>query len=263
MAYTRDFQIYLYDLDRGTNQRFTYEGENHHDPVWSPDGRRIAFTSTREGRESDIYVKDVDGRSPAEWAVGLDGLQYASQWLEGDSLVVFDRETAGGETDILLAPVDSTGEAVPLLRADWNETSPRVSPDGRLLAYVSNETGESHVYVREFPSMAGRWQVSAGPAYGPLIWSRESDAIYYHDQPEGDPTNVVRAELQLDPTLQVLSRTVITEEPGRARDMHPDGRRLLVTRPVGVAASEELQADLMVVANWFTQLRERLGEDGE
>ena len=259
MAYTRNGDIYLFDLDRGTNQRFTFEGDNHHDPVWSPDGLRIAFTSDREGgREGDIYAKDVDGRSPAERVAGADGLQYATQWLEGDTLVLFGREQVGSQTDILLATLDSTAEPLPLLRADWDEGSPKVSPDGRFMAYISSETGDPHVFVREYPDMAGRWQISAAPVYGPLAWAPGGDALYYHDR---DTNRVIRAELEREPVVQVIARTEVTDQRvGVIRDVHPDGR-ILITRPVGATALEEVEQQLLVVANWFTQLRERLGEE--
>ncbi|MGK7311460.1 MAG: protein kinase domain-containing protein [Candidatus Longimicrobiales bacterium M2_2A_002] len=259
MAYTRDGHIYIYDLNRGTNQRFTFEGSNHHDPVWSPDGRRVAFTGDREeDRDSDIYVKDVDGRSPVEWAVGLEGQQYATQWLEGDTLVFYSRPGTAAPSDIYMAVMDTTEQPVPLLQADWDESGAKISPDGRFMAYVSGETGESQVFVREFPGMAGRWQVSASRAVGPLAWGRDGDALFYHDS---ETNRVIRADLELEPVFQVLSRTELVEQRvGTLRDMDPGGQRLLVTRPVGATAMEEMDQQLLVVANWFTQLRARLGE---
>lgn len=180
IAYTRDDHIHLFDLDRGTNQRLTFEGENHHDPVWSPDGRTLAFASVRpEGRgQTDIYVKAVDGRSAAEWVAGLEGQDYPADWLPDGTLTLFRRANVGAPADIYMARTGSGEDPVPLLRADWDETAPKLSPDGALMAYVSDETGEPHVFVREFPDMRGRWQVSAAPAVAPLVWSRDGRALF-------------------------------------------------------------------------------------
>jgi eukaryotic-like serine/threonine-protein kinase len=259
IAYTRDGYIYVFDLNRGTNQRLTFEGDNYHDPVWSPDGRRVAFNATRDdGRgESDIYVKDVDGRSRAEWLAGFEGQQYPSQWLEDGTVVFFSRAQGGAQADILMTRVGGDAEPVPLLRADWTEVGPKVSPDGTMMAYTSDETGQMHVFVREFPDMGGRWQVSDRPAYGPVVWARDGHAIFYHD----NATNrLVRADLAFEPTLRVLSRTDLTDQQvGDIRDIHPDGQRLLIARPVGADALDELDVQIVAVANWLTELGDRLG----
>ncbi len=262
IAYTRDDNIWVFDLDRGTNQRLTFEGTGHHDPVWSPDGERIAFTSSREeGRDRDIYVKGVDGRSDAEWLGGWEGAQYAADWLDDGTITVYTRETAGDQADIYAFRVGSGEDPIPLLRADWNEMSPRVSPDGTLMAYVSNETGESHVFVRGFPDMTGRWQVSESRGTGPVQWAPDGSAILYSDAQTG---GVVRAAIEREPTFRVIERTRLTDAPtGQLRDAHPDGQRFLITRPVGAEnLQNETQEELTVVANWLTELRARLGEEG-
>jgi eukaryotic-like serine/threonine-protein kinase len=259
VAYTRGGYIYIFDLGRGTNQRLTFEGDNYHDPIWSPDGRRLAFTATRDDGAGggDIFIKNVDGRSRAELVVGYEGQQYPSDWLEDGTLVFFSRAQIGAQTDILMTRLGSDTDPTPLLRADWDESSPRVSPDHRLLAYTSTETGQRHVFVREFPDMGGRWQVSDRPAIGPAVWAPDGGALVYQDEASG---RLVRAELDFEPSLRVLARTDVTEQPGGSiRDLHPDGRRLLVARPVGADALEEENVELIVVASWLTELRGRLG----
>ena len=265
IAYTREGQIYLFDLVRGTNQRFTFEGRAHHDPVWSPDGRSLAFTSTREeDREYDIYTKELHGRAPAEWRAGAAGRQYPADWLEDGTLVAYSRLTPGAQTDILAFPNGNEGEATALLQADWNEYWPRVSPDERHLAYVSDEAGpgEMHLYVREFPEMTGQWQVTERPARGPLQWAADGSALFYLDAGSGTP---IRASVEFEPSFRVTQRTEVAESyVGDLRDVHPDGDRLLVTRPMGTGTADTDQSEqsLVVVGNWFTALRERLGEGG-
>jgi eukaryotic-like serine/threonine-protein kinase len=257
IAYTRDGYIHLFDLVRETNQRLTFEGQAYHDPVWSPDGRRIAFTASRDGSTSDIYVKNIDGRSAAERVVESDLQDYSSAWLEDGTIVYFSREAVGAPTSIFMTRLGGDEGPIPLLQREWDETAPRVSPDGRMLAYSSDDTGARHLFVREFPGMGGRWQVSARPVQGQLVWSRESDAIFYQDEASG---RLIRAELGFEPTFQVLARHDLSDQMvGNLRDIHPDGRRLFITRPVGVGAFEDLDQELLVVANWLTELRSRLG----
>ncbi|MDX1675773.1 MAG: hypothetical protein R3314_13350, partial [Longimicrobiales bacterium] len=262
VAYTRDDQIYLFDLDRGTNQRFTFEGTNHHNPAWSPDGLRLAFSSEREDSRGgmDIYVKDVDGRTAAEWLAGADRQEYATDWPGDGTLVLFSRESPDAQSDIMMAEPGGQGELTPLLRADWSEANPRVSPDGSLMAYSSDETGETHLFVREFPEMTGQWQVSERPVEGPSVWATTGDAIFYE---LGDGPELIRADLELEPSLRVVSRTVVHDQGliSQLADIHPDGQRLLVTRGTGVAAAETTEEQIVVVANWLTELRRRLGEE--
>jgi eukaryotic-like serine/threonine-protein kinase len=261
LAYTSGGYLHIFDLTRGTDRRLTFEGENYHDPVWSPDGRRLAFTAARDGGDlGDIFTKDVDGRSRAELLVGMEGLQYASDWLDDGTLVFFSRAQTGAQTDIFMIRLGSDEEPVPLLAADWDENAPRVSPDRRLLAYTSTETGERHLFVREFPGMGGRWQVSERPVTGLLTWSSSGDALVYRDM---GSQRLFRADLELEPTIQVLRRTELSDQyVGELRDVHPGDGRILLSRPAGLDAMDSLgeQAiQIMVVVNWLTELRGRLG----
>jgi serine/threonine-protein kinase len=260
IAYTRRGDIYVFDLELGTDRRLTFGEGDHHDPIWSPDGSRLAFAADREGGygRMDIYVLDVDGRSEAVWLGGGEGEEYASQWLEDGRILGYDRPSSGEPGDIWVMDAGLTGQSpTPLLSANWKEAYPQVSPDGRWLAYLSDETGEPHLFVRDFPGLEGRWQVSRSPVADTYhFWSLDGSSLIYKDE-RGD---ILEAGLQTDPTFQVVENATIAGNRDQwLLGMDPLGRGVLVSRFLGVEAFETMVPQLMVAANWLTELKERLG----
>jgi eukaryotic-like serine/threonine-protein kinase len=256
LAYTRDEQIWIFDMELGSHPRFTREGTNHHDPVWSPDGTRIAFTSERGSTGTDIWIKEVDGDAPATLFLEMEGLQYPKEWTESGLLVV--QTSHAGSTDIYTAAVDGSADPRPYLRADWEEALPRVSPDGRWLAYTSDQRGESAIYVRSFPRPGPALLVSepAISAANEPLWSPDGRTLYYHLIPSGD---IVAAEVTADPDLQVASRQVVGQISGPIRDVHPSGRWILGFR-FGADQADSSEIRLIGIVNWFSDLADRLGE---
>jgi len=125
LAYIREDHVWLYDIDRGTNRQFTETGTDHHNPIWSPDGTQLAFSSQRDGDSSiDIYIKPVDGSSEARRLGGTDLPDAAVQWLEDGSITV---ENWLAEQDIHRLWVED-GSLEALLEADWIEGHSQVSP---------------------------------------------------------------------------------------------------------------------------------------
>ena len=252
LVYVRDDDLYLYDLATNTNVRFTFDGTPVRSPIWSADGTRIAFASRPPGTGSmDIRARDVNGRSPAELLYGGDRDEYPSQWLEDGTLVFVARDSDRAPADILMLRPEGTEPTV-LLGGAANELAPVISPNGSLMAYSSDEGGGPHLYVREFPGMGGPWQVSAGLGFNGR-WSPDGRAIVY----SGIGGQLVRARLEFEPAFRA-DRTNLTNEAvdGVIIDIHPNGR-ILVSRTAGTDDST-LHSPLVVVANWFTELRSRL-----
>jgi eukaryotic-like serine/threonine-protein kinase len=169
IAYIRGGRVWIYDMVRGGDRPLSdEEGADEHNPMWSPDGTRLVFTSMREevSDEGDLYVQVADGSQPAQRLGGTAGQDAASQWL-ADGTVLFHSRVGGtgvdGDDDIYRVSPDGAFEQEALLEADWRENTGQVSPDGRWMSYVSAENrGEQDymLYVRGYPDMLSQTLVS-------------------------------------------------------------------------------------------------------
>ena len=181
-------------------------------------------------------------------------------WTEDGTITFY--EIAGGPPDLWMMPAEGGGEPQPFLVTEWSELRLAVSPDGQWASYQSNETGQPEVYVRAFPSGEGQRRVSTGGGAVPR-WSPDGETIFFvRNSPVVD--TIFAARVQLEPSLLVRETGVVYTTPQIARfDVHPDGTHLIVevTQPQVASADDESSAPskVVVVLNWFEELRERLG----
>ena len=258
-----------------TPRQLTFEGINR-GPVFSPGGSLVAFSSLREGiDESDLFVKTLDDDTPARSVIALERNQALTQW-PSDTLMVF--ESGGGPTNrdlwmLNLSDPDNP-RAQAYLLSEAGLSSIKVSRDGTLAAYVSNESGTNEVYIRSFPDPGERTPVSQGGGVNPY-WSPDGNTVYYWRNDAGALT-FMAARVQRQPTPVVLSRDSLftrLSSVGRlplafgvqqsVSDLHPDGDRLVVLQDVSFATdpeggAAELQR-FLVVTDWFEELRQRMG----
>jgi eukaryotic-like serine/threonine-protein kinase len=255
LAYTREGHIWIYDLDLGTHRKLTTVGSEHHNPVWSPDGAGVAYRALRtEGNGGDVYVQALDGDSVGVHIGGTAGGDNPSQWLSDGTILVYQDPPS----DIVTLNADRPGAPVPILQADWNETRGRVSPDGKWLAYQSNEAGRGQLIVRAWPRLDRKAVIADSIAAQFHFWSPDNRTLYYVRQ-----GNLMAAALAGTDSLSVLSRRVAVERLGGSlAAMHPDGRRFLVFRTAASQAADGATArrSLVVVTGWLTVLRQRLAD---
>jgi hypothetical protein len=172
MAMTDDnWDVWAYDLSRDVATRLTFAPALDGPGVWSPDGDWIAFSSSRGGAGYNIYRKRSDGSGEAERLTEVPTDQFLSDWSTTGHLVF-------AQANDLWTYDLATGESTLFLESDFSTTEAAFSPDGRFIAYASNESGRSEVYVQPFPASGGKWQVSAGGGNYPR-WSAEGDRLYY------------------------------------------------------------------------------------
>jgi len=256
LAYIRNDHVWVYDLDLGTHTQLTKEGTRRHNPAWSPDGSQIVF-SAEDGGDVDLFIVDVDGKTPAVRFGGSDADDFATQWLPDTSVLV---NTQGRRNDVTQIRRGDSAVTV-LLQADWVERAPRVSPDGRWLTYISGEGGRSDLYVRRWPGLENKVKVSAGEAQmgqnSIAVWSKDSRTLYYHQGPQ-----IIAASVSdTRDSIRITSRRVVRDSiRGILADIHPDGRRLLVLAQGGAPDSAAARAvrRLVVVTNWATALKQRM-----
>ncbi len=244
--------VWVYDLREETLTRMTFDGANY--PEWTPDDKYVSFSSTgSEGSNLDIYRTASDGSGVAELVYGAPEIQWEGVWMpDGQSMVVREIGT-GSSGDIILVGIDPPEDPVPLVNTNFDERSPKPSPDGRWLAYRSDESGRNEVFVRPIPGPGGKRQVSDNGGTEPL-WSHDGSEIFYR----GADGNFYSVAMRTSPTLSVGRRTILFEDsfvPNSAHanyDQHPTTGQFVMVK--GTAT----KSDLVIVLNWREELKARM-----
>ena len=240
--------IWILDLTRGSWDRLASGGFNHY-PVWSSDGARIAFSSNRSGPINTFWMS-VDRSSPAEQ------LTKALSWPEpldsspdGRTLIIREQPQATS-TDLSVLSLTGDREPRPLFRTPASEDAARLSPDGRWLAYQSDESGRPEVYVMAYPGPWGRSQVSTDGGSAP-VWSRDGRELFY----QGD-ANLMAAGVETRPRFRAgLPKPLFKLTNLGDYDVAPDGQRFVMVRGRGEEAAPR---SLAVVLGWFEDLKRRM-----
>jgi len=172
--------IWVLDLTRGTQTKLSLGGTEDETPAWSPDGQWVAWSTNREG-ERVILRKRSDGTGAEDvlWS-GPDHVHVSMYAADGRSLL-FEKQTVDTNTDIWLLPLDRSADARQLVGSAFNEFDARLSPDGRWLAYTSDEAGIPQVYVQPFPGLDARFPISRSGG-GEPVWLRDSRRLFYRGE---------------------------------------------------------------------------------
>jgi serine/threonine-protein kinase len=244
-------EIWIYDMTRSALTRLTSEEGSSQWAIWTPDGKRAIYRGTRMGFRN-LYLKSADG-SGAEERIS-----------EGESLTPFsispDRKYVvygiTGERsgpDLWMLDMEGKGKPRGLLTTMFNEKNAMVSPDGRFMAYNSNESGRNEVYVQPFPGPGGKLQVSTEGGNDP-VWNRNGKELFYLN---GD--KMMSVSLSLEPALTAASpkllfevRHVSNSGDFQGYDVSPDGSRFLMIKG---SAQEEPPNQIQIVLNWFDELK--------
>jgi serine/threonine-protein kinase len=253
IAVELDGQVWLYDEARDTLTRFTFEGTANQSPVWSPDGKRIAFRSNRGG-PNNLYWQLSDGSGGLERLTTKTVTQNLTSWSTDGQLMAYF-ELGGGTSlrDIwILKPADRSVH--PFLATQFNEGAASFSPDGRWLAYMSNESGRPEVYVQPYPGPGGKWQISAGGGTEPL-WNHNGRELFYRSG-----NRMMSVQVATEGAFTASKPTVLFERgyaasqfpaTGIAYDVSRDGQRFLMVKEPDQASPA---AQINVVLNWFDEL---------
>jgi len=251
--------IYVKELDRGPFTRLTFEGRLNTRAVWSPDGRSVWFISDRDGH-GGLYRKRSDGSDQAALFEGLadQDVQEVVLSAQGEPAIVRVGSWQGRD----LWSVDEGGKGQALLSASHEETGATLSPDGRWMAYVSDESGTNEVYVRPFPDAgASRQQLSRAGGTQPL-WSHSGREIFYIN---GDGS-MVAARVVTEPTFRIEGESALFAVTGeqdavyRVYDVSRDDQRFLML--LRIEQDDDGASDrLILVRNWYTELAEILAGD--
>ena len=256
-------EIWTYDLESGNRSRLSDSDGAAWWAVWAPDGRRVAFSSTRgEGKVAELYLKPADGSRAAERLLEGRHHQQPYSWSADGTLLAY-HEGVGTETgfDIRVVTVGTDSSPAAIVRSDSRVAQPAISPDGRWLVYITDASGRWEVMLRPYPGPGRITQVSKNGGYEPL-WAPDGDRIYYRNR-FGNRMRVASFRVERSSPIvgeerELFRGTFISGgEPasprGRMYDLSADGERLLMVRQGRTAPHA---TEYRVVINWFEELRE-------
>lgn len=232
-------------------QRLTFDSTPSPFPVWSPDGRRIAFGSSRGG-PFDLYVKTVGGPAPDEAVMQRKSNheRVPTDWSRDGRWIVFQTPQSKTGWDVWAVSLAGERTAMPLVQDAGNQAQGRLSPDGRWLAYASDESGKFEVYVQEFPPAGGKWQISVDGGNDP-VWRGDGGELFYLRADGGLMALPVKTSETFEPLMpQLLFRLRVPPSNMApffsAYDVTPDGQRFLVT----TLPEEADRGEIVVAVNW-------------
>jgi serine/threonine-protein kinase len=253
----QESDIWIWDVARATLMRLTFDPGMDRFPVWTPDGRRIAFSSMRAGA-SNLFWQAADGTGPVERLTESANEQNPTSFSPAGTPLVFYEVASTTARDIAVLSLEGERRATPLVQTPFEERDAVVSPDGHWVAYGSNESGQFEVYVRPFPEVdRGRWQVSTGGGMWPL-WPRSGRELFYLVL----PGRMMAVPIQSGPTFAAGNPQVVFEGRyftggGRSYDVSPDGRRFLMIKDASATSDTSTPPQLIIVQNWQSGLAAR------
>ena len=240
--------IWILDASSGAASRLTFDPGAEFDPVWSPDGRRIAFSSNRGGT-LDLYQRHLDDGGGDEPLFSSAAAKHLQAWSPDGHALVYASLDPSTRMDLWLLPLTGARTPTPLLRTAASEEHAQIAPDGRWFAYTSDETGRSEVYVQAFPEPARKWQVSTNGGGHPR-WRADGGELFYLAEDRQLMAVPVRTGAAFEHQAAVpLFDTGMTPRWGTARnhyDVSKDGQRFLVMTPV----ADDRSSPFTIVMNW-------------
>jgi hypothetical protein len=250
----QETQTWLFDPSRETLTRFTFEGNYNLIPVWTPDGKRIVFESSKDG-PPNLFWQLADGSGGLERLTTSDYVEAPFSWSPDGQLLAFIELNPTTGFDIWVLRL-SDRKAQPFLRTRFNETAPRFSPDGRWLAYISDESGRFEIYVQPYPGPGGKWQISTEGGMEP-VWNRNGRELFYRNGGK-----MMAVDIATQPGFAAGKPRMLFEGPYELPpipianyDVSPDGQRFLMLKP---SEQETAPTQINVVLNWFEELKQKV-----
>ena len=246
-------EIWVHDLTRDTRVRLTVNQVPDLRPMWTPDSKRLIFGSALGG-PPNLYWQVADGSAPAERLSTSAASQFPGSWHPDQKRFVFVEGDTSFGLRLLTLPEKSV---VTIADGPGNEGHPRISPDGRWLAYTSDESGQFEVYVRPFPDGPARWPVSGVGGAWPL-WSPTSNILYFATM-GGElmevPFRIVSGAFQPGRMKPMANSTMFIRSAGFPWDIHPDGKRFIGA--VMEQRAETAREEIILVTGFLDSLKAR------
>jgi serine/threonine protein kinase/Tol biopolymer transport system component len=250
----QETQVWLYNLSRETLTRLTFQGRTNYNPLWTRDGKRIAFTSI--GPDGGVFWQLADGSGGFEELNKLAGTP--NSFSSDGQLLTYERGAVTGGREIGVLRLGDRSQSS-FLRSQFNQGAAQFSPDGRWLAYASDETGRFEIYLQPFPGPGGKSQISAEGGTEPA-WNPNGRELFYRSG-----NKMMAVEIAEQPNLSAGKPKVLftgqyqpspNPVPTANYDVSPDGQRFLMVKPSGQDQAAPTQIN--VVLNWFEELKQKV-----
>lgn len=248
--------IWAVDLARGTFSRISSDPGEDETPAWSQSGKWLAWASTRQGTNRSIFRRASDGSGGEQLIWKLEKHAHVRDWLPDENTIVLETLSFDDGGDIEILKLDGTPRLFPYLKTKFTERSSRVSPDGKWIAYVSDESGRDEIYIQSFPEPGNRVVVTSNSGDQP-VWARDGKRLFFRAG-----GFIQEVEFQAQPVPRVgppkqLFKDHFSNPQGRGHtgfDAMPDGRLLMIKPEFDENGKEEI----IVIHNWFAELKSRI-----
>jgi len=256
----KDFDIWCYDIQRNTMTRLTFGGSNR-SPAWSPDGKRIAYSNNTAGTNNNaghatIEIIQADGSGSSESIPLNIDRTYVNCWTPDGSKLIVTFPHVGMGWDLMILELTGEKKLRTFLATKFDESYAAVSPDGKLIAYSSAETGVPQIYVRPFPLGDAKWQVSP-PSISSPVWSSNGKRLFFGTAQGimGVTIAGTKAITAGEPQMVLKGYIGAQVESSVTFDVAPDGEHILLSRP---RDGEESYQRINIVTNWFSDVRNKV-----
>jgi serine/threonine protein kinase len=248
--------IWLMDLARGVPSRFTFDAATDDDPVWSPDGNQVVFSSGAASTDAnfDLYRKVSNGAGTPELLMKSDLTKEVTDWSSDGRFIIFQVSNQTTATDLWVLPLFGDGKPYPILQTEFDESQGFLSPDGHWLAYTSNESGRNEVYVQTFPQTGGKFLISNGGGAQPH-WRSDGRELFYlapdRTLMSVDVHAAAAAIFEMGAPKPLFATQVSAFNAPNRYVVTADGQRFLINAPAG----EISRTPITVVLNWTSTLK--------
>ena len=247
--------VWLYELGRDTLTRLTFGGNANEWPVWTPDDKRLAFWSNRDGA-LNLYWQLADGSGGMQRLTSSDYLQIPDSFSSDGQLLAFTQQTSTGGYEIWVLRLGGL-KAEPFLQTSFDAKMPRFSPDGHWLAYSSDESGRYEIYAQPYPGPGGKVQISTDGGTEP-VWNRNGRELFFRSDDKMMGVDIANQPGFSAGKPKVLFTGEYVPAPfGSANyDVSRDGQRFLMVKASKQARAAPTQIN--IVLNWFEELKQKV-----